>query len=78
MKTIKIGRGINNDVVINDRVVSTSHAIITVTDFGEISIEDLNSKNGTFVNGKKITKAVLTSSSTVVLGNHSIDGNDLL
>lgn len=78
MKTIKIGRGTNNDVVINDSVVSTSHAIITVSDFGEISIEDLNSKNGTFVNGKRITKAVLTSSSTVVLGNHSIDWKQII
>ena len=40
MKTIKIGRGTNNDVVINDGVVSTYHAIITVSDFGEISIEE--------------------------------------
>lgn len=78
MKTIKIGRGTNNDVVIKDSVVSTSHAIITVSDFGEISIEDLNSKNGTFVNGKRITKAVLTSSSTVVLGNHSIDWKQII
>lgn len=78
MKTIKIGRGTNNDVVINDGVVSTSHAIITVSDFGEISIEDLNSKNGTFVNGKRIAKAVLTSSSTVVLGNHSIDWKQII
>lgn len=78
MKTIKIGRGTSNDVVINDSVVSTSHAKITISDFGEISIEDLNSKNGTFVNGKKITKAVLTSSSTVVLGNHSIDWKQII
>lgn len=78
MKTIKIGRGTNNDVVINDGVVSTYHAIITVSDFGEISIEDLNSKNGTFVNGKRITKAVLTSSSIVVLGNHSIDWKQII
>lgn len=78
MKTIKIGRGANNDVVIDDGVISTSHAIITVSDFGEISIEDLNSKNGTFVNGKKITKTVLTSSSTVVLGNHSIDWKQII
>lgn len=40
MKTIKIGRGTNNDVVINDSVVSTSHAIITVSDFGEIFLYD--------------------------------------
>lgn len=78
MKTIKIGRGPSNDVVINDGVISSSHAIITVSDFGEITIEDLNSKNGTFVNGKKITKAVLTSSSIVVLGNHSIDWKQII
>lgn len=78
MKTIKIGRGPANDVVINDAVVSTSHAMITVSDFGEITIEDLNSKNGTFVNGKRITKAVLNSSSTVLLGNHSIDWKQIV
>ena len=78
MKTITIGRGANNDIVINDGVVSTSHAIITVSDFGEISIEDLNSKNGTYVDGKRITKAILTSSSTVVLGNHSIDWKQII
>lgn len=78
MKTIKIGRGSHNDVIINDPVVSTSHAIITVSDFGEISIEDLNSKNGTFVNGKKITKVILNSSSTVLLGNHSIDWKQII
>ena len=59
MRTIKIGRGSNNDVVINDDVISTSHAAIVVSDFGEISIEDLNSKNGTFVNGKKLPKLCL-------------------
>lgn len=78
METIKIGRGSNNDIVIKDDVVSTNHAIIKVSDFGEVTIEDLNSKNGTFVNGKRITKAVLTSSSTVVLGNHSIDWKQII
>lgn len=78
MKTIKIGRGGNNDVIINDAVVSTYHAVITVSDFGEITIEDLNSKNGTFVNGKRVTKAILTTSSTVLLGNHSIDWKQII
>ena len=78
MKTIKIGRGSNNDVVINDSVVSTNHAIIVVSDFGVVSIEDLNSKNGTFVDGKKITKSTLASSSIVVLGNHSIDWKQII
>ena len=78
MKTIKIGRGTNNDVVINDGVVSTFHATITISDFGEITIEDQNSKNGTFVNGKRIKKEVLTSASTVLLGNHSIDWKQIV
>lgn len=78
MKTIKVGRGSNNDVIIKDDVISTSHAIITVSDFGEVTIEDLNSKNGTFVNGRRITKAILTSSSTVLLGNHSIDWKQII
>ena len=79
MKTIKIGRGPGNDVVINDGVVSTSHAVITVSDFGEITIEDLHSTNGTFVNGKRITgKVMLTPASTVVLGNHSVDWKQMI
>lgn len=78
MKKITIGRGGNNDVIINDAVVSSSHAIITMSDFGEITIEDLNSKNGTFVNGKRVTRAILTTSSIVVLGNHSIDWKQII
>lgn len=79
MKTIKIGRGPGNDVVINDGVVSTNHAVITVSDFGEITIEDLHSTNGTFVNGKRITgKVMLTPASTVVLGNHSVDWKQMI
>lgn len=78
MKTIKIGRSSSNDVVINDPVVSSSHAIITVSDIGEVSIEDQNSKNGTFVNGTRIKNAALSSSSTVLLGNHSIDWKQIV
>lgn len=78
MKTIKIGRGESNDFVINDNVVSTYHAIITISDFGEVSIEDLNSKNGTYVNGKRIIKAILDSSSIVLLGNHPIDWKQII
>lgn len=78
MRTIRIGRGPNNDVVINDGVVSTSHAVIVVSDFGEVSIEDLNSMNGTYVDGKRVSKAVLKSTSTVHLGNHSIDWKQII
>lgn len=79
MKSIKIGRSTSNDYVINDGVVSSSHALITVSDSGDVYIEDLGSKNGTFVNGVRIkAKATLSSSSTVLLGNHSIDWKTII
>ena len=79
MKSIKIGRSTSNDYVINDGVVSSSHALITVSDSGDVYIEDLGSKNGTFVNGVRIkAKTALSSSSTVLLGNHSIDWKTII
>ena len=79
MTTIKIGRSSSSDYVISDGVVSSSHALITISDSGDVYIEDLGSKNGTFVNGEKIrSKTALTSSSTVLLGNHSIDWKTII
>lgn len=79
MKSIKIGRSSSNDYVINDSVISSYHALITVSDSGEAYIEDRGSKNGTFVNGVKIkSKTALISTSTVLLGNHSIDWKTII
>ena len=49
-----IGREINNDIVINDSEVSRRHARLFFTD-GNYFIEDLNSTNGTSVNGQRIS-----------------------
>lgn len=54
MKTITIGRHPDNNVVINDPVVGRHHLQITQHDDGHFSVLDLNSKNGTYVNGKRI------------------------
>ena len=78
MRTIKIGRSTSCDYVIKDNVVSSVHAVITISDNGQITIEDLNSKNGTFVDGVRIQKKVLSPSSTVVLANHSIDWKQII
>ena len=79
MKRIIIGRSSKSDYVINDGTVSSSHALITVLDSGEVYIEDLSSKNGTLVNGVKIkSKTILTSGTTVLLGNHSIDWKSIM
>ena len=58
MKTIKIGRSRVNDIVVDDITVSSEHARIVISDSGQILLKDLNSKNGTFVNGMKIINEV--------------------
>ena len=71
MRTITIGRSFDNDIVIeNDGLISRHHAKITCDDSGIFSIVDLGSKNGTYVNGRKITaEVILSSRDTVKIGN---------
>jgi DNA-binding winged helix-turn-helix (wHTH) protein len=54
-KDIDIGREIGCDITIPSRQVSRYHARITLETDG-IVLEDLNSKNGTFCNGQRITE----------------------
>lgn len=50
----QIGKGPRNDIVIADPAVSTSHAVIRQENGGYL-IKDLGSRNGTLINGRKIT-----------------------
>ena len=51
---IAIGREAGSDVYINDVEVSRQHARL-VSQFGDYNLEDLDSTNGTFVNGQRIS-----------------------
>jgi hypothetical protein len=53
MRELKIGRLPSNDIIINDNSVSREHAVLIVSG-NEYSIRDLNSSNGTYVNGMRI------------------------
>ena len=80
MKTYKIGRNPDNDIVVNDQSqhVSRNHATLTVHDNGTITIND-KSTNGTYVNGVKIKPqietVVLTSDSIVFAKTAQLDWN---
>ncbi|UCH20750.1 MAG: FHA domain-containing protein [Deltaproteobacteria bacterium] len=71
---LRIGRNPDNDIFIDDKVVSMEHAIVEVledTDQKEIRyyyIEDLESTNGTHVNGKKITRQKLNHNDIIRVG----------
>jgi len=57
-QNVSIGRDVECDIVINDRQVSRIHAQMNILGLNEIQLTDLNSKNGTYVNGELINKPV--------------------
>jgi hypothetical protein len=68
---VVIGRSSELDMVLVEDMVSRRHAKISVTD-DEISIQDLGSTNGTFVNGEKVTRAKLNEGDRVLIGTSII------
>jgi hypothetical protein len=63
-----VGRQSTNDIVIADRMVSKRHAVVGWVK-GKIVVKDLGSRNGTFVNGEKVEKAILVSGDRLKIGN---------
>jgi pSer/pThr/pTyr-binding forkhead associated (FHA) protein len=68
---LSIGRNPGSDIVIDNLGVSDRHARILEQD-GRCTIEDLDSTNGTFVDGKQIANAVLEQNSEIIIGKHSL------
>ena len=66
---IVIGRSSELDMVLVEEMVSRKHARIALTD-GTISIEDLGSTNGTFVNGEKVQQGTLREGDRVLIGTN--------
>jgi|SRR6185312_4656362 len=75
MTSVSVGRSSENDIVINDKTVSSNHCKIIQHDDGRIEINDLGSTNGTYVNGKKVLSAILNPGDEVLMGNHRLDLN---
>lgn len=69
---MRIGRHDDNDVVVNDGRASRHHARI-VADGETFAIEDLRSSNGTFVDGKRVTRARLHAGASIVVGETVLD-----
>jgi chromosome segregation ATPase len=63
----RIGRGSDNEVVVDTKHVSRYHAVLLAGPV-HTSIEDLNSTNGVYVNGKRITRQVLKDGDRVAIG----------
>jgi len=68
MQAFTIGRDPNNQIVLNDKLVSRQHAQLTFLDSGQVMIKDLGSSNGTFVNGNRISEMYLNPGDIVKCG----------
>ena len=63
-----IGRHSTNDIPLPDRTVSKRHAVIGRVR-GQAVVKDLGSRNGTFVNGQKVEKAILACGDRLKVGS---------
>src|ERR1700683_2224964 len=68
-KTIRIGRTPDNDIALADLDVSRHHAELRRNPDGSFEIIDLNSHQGTYVNGERITHTMLTEQDIISIGH---------
>jgi pSer/pThr/pTyr-binding forkhead associated (FHA) protein len=66
-----LGRRPYNDIVIDNLAVSGEHAVLQMSG-NEVHLEDLNSTNGTYVNGKAVKKQLLLNTDVVEIGKYKI------
>ncbi len=71
-KELVIGRGETVDVLLEDGEISRHHARIFADDRGVYWVEDLGSRNGTFLNGLQLQKGELRFGDRLTLGQHTL------
>jgi ABC-type multidrug transport system ATPase subunit/pSer/pThr/pTyr-binding forkhead associated (FHA) protein len=73
---LRIGRQPDNDVVIDDLLVSRYHATVTLVQPGVAMVKDLGGRNGTFVNGHPVSRSSLLPGDRLTIGRatFSFDG----
>jgi ABC-type multidrug transport system ATPase subunit len=67
-RSLRIGRSADNDVVVADLSVSRHHAELRRTSRGTYEIVDLDSHNGTYLNGQRVTTAPVSETDLIGVG----------
>ena len=68
---LRVGRALDNDLVLSDDRVSRHHGQISVR-FGTLVYADLGSTNGSFVNGARVTEIALGTGDVVQVGGSAL------
>ena len=63
-----MGRAPRADFVVDAALVSRVHCRFTLNDTDQLELEDLGSTNGTFVNGRKVSKVLLSDGDKLTIG----------
>ena len=77
--SMTIGRARDNAIVVSDLLASRHHAELYVGRHG-VDVVDLESANGTFVNGQRVTRAPLDQGDVIAVGHHvfQLEGDQLV
>ena len=67
-----LGRLPDNDIVFDNMVVSGHHCAFDLKGLADVFVEDLRSTNGTYINGKMITRQLLHDGDVIAIGNFRI------
>jgi adenylate cyclase len=69
-----IGRGRDNVLVVPDNCISRNHAILQLTENGLFYLIDLGSRNGTFINGRRVSiPIILRDGDTITFGKTQLE-----
>ncbi|MFJ5119473.1 FHA domain-containing protein [Kitasatospora sp. NPDC088548] len=71
MRTVRIGRALDNDVVVSDLQVSRHHAELRQLPDGRYEIIDLGSHNGIFLNGQPVQRQLMGPQDRLTVGHSS-------
>jgi pSer/pThr/pTyr-binding forkhead associated (FHA) protein len=69
---IRIGRGYDNDFILDDAYAAPHHAAVELDGSGQLVLRDLGSKNGVIHKGKRRDRVVLEGDTVVRLGHTSL------
>lgn len=73
MQILTIGRESSNNIVLPDSMVSRHHAHLIIGFDGQVTIKDIGSSNGTYVNGNRVTESNLKTGDVVKCGTVFLD-----
>ena len=74
VKFVEFSKSATIDLIISDKAVSGNHCDLTFVD-GKVYIEDMNSTNGTFIDGERISRKELKNGDIIILGKMSFKVN---